>query len=93
VEAIGSGEYKTAAETLAGTKMSPAHREMASSILDSTYARFIEGIATSRGLAPDFVRGVIDSAPVSPAELQGLRLVDRIAFLDETLAGLGPGRS
>src|SRR3990172_859251 len=91
VEAIGSGEYKTAAETLAGTKMSPAHREMASSILDSTYARFIEGIASSRGLEPDFVRGVIDSAPVSPAELQGLHLVDRIAFLDETLAGLGPG--
>src|SRR5262245_61608402 len=91
VEAIGAGEYKSAAETLAGTKMSPAHREMATSILDSTYAHFVEGIATSRGLAPDFVRGVIDSAPVSPAELQGLHLVDRVAFLDETLAAIGPG--
>ncbi len=91
VEAIGSGEYKTGAETLAGTKMSPAHREMASSILDSTYARFVDAIASSRGLTPDFVRGVIDTAPVSPGELRGLGLVDRIAFLDETLAELGPG--
>jgi protease-4 len=91
VEAIGSGEYKTGAETLAGTKMSPAHREMATAILDSTYAHFVEGIASSRGLAPDFVRGVIDSAPVSPAELRGLGLVDGVAFLDETLASLGSG--
>src|SRR5262245_39290064 len=91
VEAIGSGEYKSAAETLAGTKMSEPHREMAASILDSTYARFVDGIASSRGLTPDFVRGVIDKAPVSPAELQGLGLVDHVAFLDETLAELGPG--
>jgi protease-4 len=91
VEALGSGEYKTGAETLAGTKMSPAHREMASAILDSTYAHFVEGIASARGLAPDFVRGVIDSAPVAPAELLGLGLVDGVAFLDETLASLGPG--
>src|SRR5262245_43352821 len=83
VEAIGSGEYKTGAETLAGTKMSAAHREMASSILDSTYSRFVDGIATARGLTPDFVRGVIDQAPVSPGELQALGLVDRVAFLDE----------
>jgi protease-4 len=91
VEAIGSGEYKTGAETLAGTKMSPAHREMATAILDSTYQHFVEGIASARSLTPEFVRGVIDAAPVSPEELRGLALVDRVAFLDETLAGLGGG--
>ena len=91
VETIGKGEYKSAAETLAGTKMSPAHREMATAILDSTYAAFIEGIASSRELTPDFVRGVIDSAPVAPEELRGLGLVDRVAFLDETIAGIGEG--
>jgi protease-4 len=89
VEAIGSGEYKTGAETLAGTKMSPAHREMATAILDSTFEHFVEGIASSRGLTPEFVRGVIDNAPVAPAELQGLGLVDRVAFLDEVIAELG----
>ena len=91
VETIGKGEYKSAAETLAGTKMSPAHREMATAILDSTYADFIQGIASSRDLTPDFVRGVIDSAPVAPEELRGLGLVDRVAFLDETIAGIGEG--
>jgi protease-4 len=91
VEAIGSGEYKTGAETLAGTKMSPAHREMATAILDSTWEHFVQGIASARGLTPEFVRSVIDTAPVSPAELQGLGLVDRVAFLDEALAELGDG--
>ena len=91
VETVGKGEYKSAAETLAGTKMSPAHREMATAILDSTYAAFVDAIASSRELTPDFVRGVIDSAPVAPEELRGLGLVDRVAFLDETLAELGDG--
>ncbi len=91
VETIGKGEYKSAAEILAGTKMSPAHREMATAILDSTYEHFVDGIASSRELTPEFVRGVIDSAPVAPEELRGLGLVDRVAFLDETLAGLGEG--
>jgi protease-4 len=91
VETIGKGEYKSAAETLAGTKMSPAHREMATAILDSTYAAFVEGIASSRELTPDFVRGVIDSAPVAPQELLGLGLVDGVAFLDETIARIGDG--
>lgn len=89
VETIGKGEYKSAAEILAGTKMSPAHREMATAILDSTYEHFVDAIASSRELTPEFVRGVIDSAPVAPEELRGLGLVDRVAFLDETLAGLG----
>jgi protease-4 len=91
VETVGKGEYKSAAETLAGTKMSPAHREMATAILDSTFASFVDGIASSRELTPDFVRGVIDSAPVAPEELRGLGLVDAVAFLDETIAGIGDG--
>jgi len=91
VETIGKGEYKSAAETLAGTKMSPAHREMATAILDSTYASFVDAIASSRKLTPDFVRGVIDSAPVAPEEMQGVGLVDGVAFLDETIASIGPG--
>jgi protease-4 len=91
VEAIGSGEYKSGAETLAGRKMSPAHREMAAALLDSTYAWFVEGIASARGLTPEFVRDAIDHAPVSPEELRGLGLVDRVAFLDQTLEDLGGG--
>ena len=45
LEAIGSGEYKSAAETIAGRTMSEAHREMATALLDSIYAQFVAGIA------------------------------------------------
>jgi protease-4 len=89
LEAVGSGEYKTAAETLAGTKMSPAHREVATALLDSTYASFVGAIASARRLAPEAVRELVDRAPVSPAELREAGLVDRVEFLDETLAALG----
>jgi len=91
LEAVGSGEYKTAAETLAGTSMSPAHREVAAAILDSTFASFVGAIASARHLSTEAVREVVDRAPVSPAELREAGLVDRVEFLDETLAGLGGG--
>jgi protease-4 len=91
VEAIGSGEYKSAAEMLAGTKMSEAHREMATALLDSTFAQFVAGIAESRGLARPFVRDAIDRAPVTPEELVGLGLVDAVASFDEATARIGNG--
>jgi protease-4 len=91
VEALGSGEYKSGADTLAGTKMSEPHREMAASLLDSTFGQFVAGIAASRGLSEDFVRESIDRAPATPDELRGLGLVDEIAFLDEAVEMLGDG--
>jgi len=91
VEAIGSGEYKSAAETLAGTKMSEPHREMANALLDSTYDHFVDAIAKARGKTPELVREAIDRAPVASDELVRLGLVDRVAFLDETVSALGAG--
>jgi protease-4 len=91
VESIGSGEYKSGAETLAGSKMSEAHREMANSLLDSTFDQFVSGIAESRGLEPSFVRQVIDLAPATPQELVGLGLVDAVEGFEEATARLGSG--
>src|SRR5215475_2899531 len=91
VEAIGSGEYKSAAETLAGTKMSEPHREMATALLDSTYDAFVTAIAQARGKTPELVREAIDRAPVDAGDLVELGLVDRVGFLDETVAALGSG--
>ena len=91
VEAIGSGEYKSGAETLAGSKMSEAHREMATSLLDSTFEQFVQGIAEGRGLEPAYVRETIDSAPVTPEELVGLGLADAVASYDEAVARAGSG--
>ncbi len=91
VEAIGSGEYKSGAETISGRKMSEAHREMATALLDSTFAQFVAGIAEGRGLGEQFVRDAIDLAPVTPEELEGLGLVDAVASFDEATAKLGDG--
>jgi len=91
VEAIGSGEYKSGAETISGRKMSEAHREMATALLDSTFAQFVTGIAEGRGLGEQFVRDAIDLAPVTPEELEGLGLVDAVASFDEATAKLGDG--
>jgi len=91
VEAIGSGEYKSGAETISGRKMSEAHREMATALLDSTFSQFVAGIAEGRGLDEQFVRDAIDHAPVTPEELEGLGLVDSVASFDEATAKLGDG--
>ncbi|MBW1685861.1 MAG: signal peptide peptidase SppA [Deltaproteobacteria bacterium] len=91
VEAIGSGEYKSGAETISGRKMSEAHREIATALLDSTFAQFVTGIAEGRGLGEQFVRDAIDLAPVTPEELEGLGLVDAVASFDEATAKLGDG--
>jgi protease-4 len=91
VEALGSGEYKSGAETLSGTAMSPAHREMATSLLDSTYAQFVSGIAGSRGLSDEFVHRIIDMAPVTTHELEGMGFLDGTAPFPEAVASLGDG--
>jgi protease-4 len=71
--------------------MSEAHREMANSLLDSTFDQFVSGIAESRGLEPSFVRQVIDLAPATPQELVGLGLVDAVEGFEEATARLGSG--
>jgi protease-4 len=91
VEAIGSGEYKSGAETLAGTKMSEAHREMATWLLDSTWEQFVAGIAEGRKLEPAYVRETIDAAPVTPEELVGVGLADAVLSFDAALARAGEG--
>jgi protease-4 len=90
-EVEGVGEYKSAVETLTGTKMSPAHREMAASLLDSTDAQFVAGIAEGRRLPEPAVRRAIDEGAASPESLRELGLVDAVCHFDEALESLGGG--
>ena len=91
IETVGSGEYKSAAETIAGTKMSPAHREMATSLLDSAYDQFVDGIAEGRKLSPERVRELVERAPITPEELEEVGLVDAVGHLDEAVERAGGG--
>ena len=83
------GDYKSAADFIAGREMSEAHREMANALLDSIDAQFVAGIAEGRDLTPAFVRGAIEQAPFTPDDLRSMGLVDDVLHYDELLAQVG----
>jgi len=83
------GEYKTAADAIAGKEMTPAHREMANALLDSLNAQFIDGIARGRRLTPDRITALIDQAPVAPADVETAKLSDGTKHLEDIHDELG----
>jgi protease-4 len=83
------GEYKSAVESYAETKMSDANREQTSALLDSVEGRFVREIAQARALDEERVRLAIDSAPSAPEALVEHGLVDEVATFDAALAALG----
>lgn len=91
-DAVVAGEYKSAAESIAGTAMSEAHREMATSLLDSTFAQFVAGIAEGRNLDEAVVRQAVDAAPVDAEALTGLGLIDAVLSFDQAVESMGAER-
>jgi protease-4 len=89
VEVERIGRYKTATDTFAGRSMTPEHREMADSLLDSLEAQFVSAIAQDRKLSEASVRAAIARAPMTPREMHELRLIDGISHYDEVIASLG----
>lgn len=81
------GRYKSAVETFAAEKMSPANRDMTGSILDAIDDHFVAGIARSRGLDAEAVRAAIDEGVTAPERMLELGLIDEIAYRDELFAG------
>ena len=82
------GEYKSAVEAYAESKMSDANREMSAALLDSIDERFISAIAQARDMTEEEVRAVIDEGPSASERMLELGLVDRVAFLDELIGDL-----
>jgi protease-4 len=83
------GEYKSAVESYAETKMSDANREQTNALLDSIEARFVRNIAEARARSEEQVRLAIDSAPSSPEAYQQHGLVDEVADFDRAVESLG----
>lgn len=88
-DAIGSGKYKSGAQEISGKKMTDAHREMAESLLDSAWEQFVAGIAEGRKLSPEAVRAAIDTAPITPEQVQRMGLADGVDTFDAALSRLG----
>ncbi len=77
------GEYKSAAETFTETQYTPAAARALNAVLDSLYGQIVDGVAESRRLTPEAVRGAIDAAPYTAVEAKAKGLVDRIGYADE----------
>jgi protease-4 len=83
------GEYKSAVESYAETKMSDANREQTNALLDSIDTHFVASIAAARKRSEEQVRLAIDSAPSAPEELVEHGLVDEVATFDAAVEALG----
>ncbi len=80
------GAYKTAANILTETKMTPPHREEVEDLLASVAGQIVSGIAQARKLSPDAVRAAIDRGPLLADEALQASLVDRLGYRDEVIA-------
>ena len=76
-------EYKTIGDMIANKEMTPAHREMADSLLDSINGQFISALAQARGLDAAAVTTIINQAPVSPPEYEAVHLSDGTKYLED----------
>jgi protease-4 len=84
-----AGRYKSAVEAYAERTMSEASREMANSLLDDTYRRFVEALATGRNLSTEVVVEAIDRGLVRSQRLEALGLIDGELHFDQLLARHG----
>jgi len=84
-----AGRYKSAVELFSERSMSEASREMANSLLDDTYRRFVAALAEGRGLLPAGVLDAIDLGVVRSQRLEALGLIDGELHLDQLLDRYG----
>ena len=77
------GEYKTAPNQYTERQMTPAHREMATSLNRDMYDQLVRGIATARKKPEPAVRDLIDRGPFAPEDALRLGLVDDLAYEDQ----------
>ena len=80
-----AGRYKSAVEVYAERTMSDDAREMANSLLDDAWARFVSALAEGRNLPVTAIEAAIDRGPVRSQELEALGLIDGEVHLDELL--------
>jgi protease IV len=79
------GRYKTAANILTETKMTPPQREEVEDLLASVSAQVVEGIAQGRKLPEGAVRTAIDHGPLLADEALQAKLVDHLGYRDEAI--------
>ncbi len=84
-------EYKNAADSLLRGGFTGAYREAASRLAASAAEQIVDGVAERRGMPPDRVRELVDTAPLSAEEAAQAGLVDRLGYRDEVYADVRRG--
>ena len=96
VQVTRVGKYKSAVEPYTRKDMSPENRAQIQKLLDDVWGTLTTTIEGARKLAPGALQAAVDEKGLIRAEdAKKLKLVDRIAYLDEILAELkvATGRS
>jgi len=75
-------EYKSAMESFTNTDMSPANREMMSSILDNLSGQLVSDITEARKLKADAFKAYMDKGLLSGEEAVKDGLIDRVDYAD-----------
>jgi len=79
------GKYKSAMESMTRKDMSQPSREMMTALLGDLAAQITEGIGADRGLTPEAVRKLIDTAPHLGTEAIENKLIDKLDHYDVLL--------
>ena len=87
-EILQVGEFKGAGEPMTRTSMSPQLRAQYEQFVGDLFEQLVERIAADRKLAPDRVRGLIDTGVFTPQAAVDAGLVDAVAYEDELVDGL-----
>jgi protease-4 len=74
--------FKTAYNELSQSEMPPEQEQQLTWLLDDVYEQITGDIARDRGLEPERLKELIDTAPHSPAEARAAGLIDDIAYED-----------
>jgi len=76
-------DYKSAAELVTRSDMSPEAREMYGWILDEGWDHYISCLGEDRGLSEEQIVSLMDYALMRPVEAMERGLVDRLLYWDE----------
>ena len=87
-EVVKVAPWKTAADTLERSEISPAHQEQLEWLLNGWYNELVAAISRGRDMNEEQVRSAIDSAPLTADEAVRLGLIDGLAYEDQLAARL-----
>lgn len=81
-------EYKTAADQLGATEITPANYEMTQRLVDSICEQCVTTISKNRNLGTDVVRDLIERSKLTPQQALEAGLIDHIGYRDQVYAAI-----